>query len=317
MVASRSILRISSRPPSQVPSEAAQAYNSAGIDYQKYAEGPATDDFSFDARSAFADRRIWEIIDTRLKAFAKSGRQKLTVLDAGCGPGTWLRRVVARASELGIHQINARGFDISIEQIAIARARGSHLRSKLGLKCQFDHGDITHNLPYETDSIDLCLCLNGVLNHVNIAHHMVVARELARVTAGALIVNVRSTGSTPSIFVDDIEKAGAFTQDNDVDRLAIDLKDGRHIEFDLHLFRARELTALFEGPLVIANLIGLDLFHSRFRPDPRWNPVEGADCKEFYDDLAALERAHCANPDFIDHATHILIVAEPECLVED
>jgi SAM-dependent methyltransferase len=316
-VASRSILRIRTKPSSQPPNEAGQAYDSVGLNYLKYADGPASDDFNFVARSAYADRRIWDIIDARLKVFAKSGQQKLTVLDAGCGPGTWLRRVVMRATELGIRQIDARGFDISGEQIAIARARGSHVRSKFGLKCRFEHGDITNVLPHETDSIDLCLCLNGVLNHIDVAHHMAIAQELARVTSGTLIVNVRSTGSTPSIFVDELESAERFNQDNDFDRLAIDLKDGRHIEFDLHLFRASELTALFDGKLVITNLIGLDLFHSRFRPDPRWNPIEGADCKEFYADLAALERAHCANPDFIDHATHILMVAEPECLIED
>lgn len=315
-VASHSNLQFRLNPSASPKSEAAEAYDYAGVHYAAYADGAGEELFDFDRRYAFGDRRIWAAIDARLTMFARTGRNKLRVLDAGCGPGTWLRRIIARAKELGIQHVEARGFDISGEQVAIARMRAADVRSKLGVQCRFEHGDIMMPFAEATSSVDLCLCLNGVLNHVAVVHHAAIVAELARVTAGALIVNVRSAGSTPSIFVDAIENARDFRQDNINDRLAIDLIDGHHIEFGLHLFRASELTALFDGKIVISNLIGLDLFHSRFRPDPRWNTAEVAETEDFYRKLEALEQAHNANPAFIDHATHILLVAEPELIME-
>jgi SAM-dependent methyltransferase len=315
-VASQSVQHFTPKRIAAIGSDVASAYDEAGVDYLAYADGTARDLFDFDLRYAFADRRIWAVIDARLIAFARSGRETLTVLDAGCGPGTWLLRVIARAQELGIAKIDARGFDISGEQIAIARMRSADVRSKFDIRCRFKQGDIAEPFSEETASVDLCLCLNGVLNHVDVARHMAVAAELARVTAGALILNVRSAGSTPSIFIDAIENAEGYRQDNGANRLTFDLKDGRHIEFGLHLFRGRELEALFDTSMTVTNLVGLDLCHSRFRPDPRWNPTEGPECDQFYHDLEVLEHEHSANRDFIDHATHILMVAEPECLPE-
>src|SRR5271156_2888925 len=49
------------------------------------------------------------------------GHRTLSILDVGCGPGTWLRRTVLRARELGFTAIKARGVDISGEMIALAK----------------------------------------------------------------------------------------------------------------------------------------------------------------------------------------------------
>jgi hypothetical protein len=71
--------------------------------------------------------------------------------------------------------------------------------------------------------------------------------EVARVTSGHFITTVRPVGSTPTIFVDSIEKARHFKHDNSQDRCEIVLCDGRHIELSFHLFTASELLTIF-GP---------------------------------------------------------------------
>ena len=75
-----------------------------------------------------------------------------------------------------------------------------------------------------------------------------------------------------------------------------------------HLFRAEELQMLFM-PHVSGSLVrGLDLFHGRFRRDPRWNPdLPGADL--FDAQLDRLERFYAAEPGFIDRASHIMLTA--------
>ncbi|WP_182911974.1 class I SAM-dependent methyltransferase [Sphingomonas cavernae] len=315
-MASHSVLTLTSRRKSGVHAEIARAYDSAGVHYLTYADGPGRDLFDFGGRYSYGDRRIWTAIEARLVALAEAGCETLRVLDVGCGPGTWLRRVVARAWALGIPQIEARGFDISGEQIAIARMRANDLRDYAGLRLRFETADMTDPLPEATGSVDLCLCLNGVLNHVEMEHQPAVSAELARVTRGALLVSVRTVGSQPSIFVDHVERAITFRQDHRTNRLAIDLADGQHIEFSSHLFAAHELDMLFAPHIGITRLCGLDLFHSRFAPDPRWNPEEGAEADPFHADLEKLEHAYSTDPHFIDHATHLLMLAEPHSAAE-
>ncbi|MES2058553.1 MAG: class I SAM-dependent methyltransferase, partial [Pseudomonadota bacterium] len=299
-----------------VANDIAHAYDRAGARYLDYADGMAGDLFDFGGRYCYGDRRIWQAIEAKLVAFAEAGHRRLVVLDAGCGPGTWLRRVVTRAHLLGIPEICATGFDISGEQIAIARLQAGTLRQLPGVRLRFEERDLITPLVEEDGSVDLCLCLNGVLNHVSAADRVRVAAELARVTAGKLFVTVRTTGSQPSIFIDRVDAAADFRHDDRTDRLEIELRDGHHVEFDLHLFHASEVRSLFAPHIEITRLSGLDIFHSRFAPDPRWNPVEGAEDAAFHHDLELLEQTYAADPHFIDHATHVLMIAEPQQIME-
>ena len=90
----------------------AAIYNQAGDDYLAYADGDPTQPFAFDGMHAYADRRIWTLLETKLADLRASGASSVSLLDAGCGPGTWLRRLVVRARALGFTSITARGFDI-------------------------------------------------------------------------------------------------------------------------------------------------------------------------------------------------------------
>src|SRR6201985_250105 len=99
----------------------ADIYNRAGDHYAAYADGDPTQPFAFDGMHAYADRCVWALLDLKLAELRASGAIAVSFLDAGCGPGTWLRRLVIRARALGFTSITARGFDIAEAQIRRAR----------------------------------------------------------------------------------------------------------------------------------------------------------------------------------------------------
>ena len=286
--------------------EAATAYDAVGTGYRAYADGDVRRLFDFSSRYSFADREIWQRIDAILVELRAAGRLALTIVDAGCGPGTWLLRVVLRARALGFREVVAHGFDISPAMIDLAR-EGARGVAAEGTRLTFEVNDIRDGLERCSGApADLVLCLYGVLNHLPASRHGEVAAWLARATAGSLLVTARTIGSQPSIFVAGIEAARDFRQDNHQDRLSIDLLDGRHLEFSSHLFSASELTALFASAGELAEIVGLDLFHGRFSSDRRWNPPMDAD-RGFDDALVRLEHLCGSDPRFIDRAAHVLL----------
>lgn len=302
-------LKLSTEPDVDLsnPQEAARAYDAVGTGYRAYADGEGIQLFDFSGQYGFADREIWKRLDTTLVEMHASGRHAIRIVDAGCGPGTWLIRLVLRARDLGFTAIEAFGFDISSEMIELARASAAALSDdRIGIR--FEVGDVMTALHAEEDhSSDLTLCLYGVLNHLPVAALDRVAADLARITDGALFVTVRTAGSLPTIYVAPLHDAYSFHQDNQVHRLEIDLKDGRHIGFDSHLFSAAELECLFQSYIDVEELIGLDVFHGRFALNPHWNPdkIPG---EGFETQLERLEHFCASDPAFIDRAAHILLV---------
>jgi SAM-dependent methyltransferase len=288
--------------------DAGTAYNDAGDAYVAYADGDTTRLYAFDGHYAYCDRRLWEHLDELLVRRRKSGATSLTVLDAGCGPGTWLRRIVVRARALGFTNIDARGFDVAGNQVARARELSAQVARQEGVRLVFDVADLTDPLPEDDGSIDLCLCLYGVLTHVPIACVSKVIAEFARVTAGHFVATVRAAGSTPTVFVGELECARDFRQNHGTDRCMVELKDGRRIELNSHLYTATELRALVEQHFEIEELRGLDLFHTRFAPDRRWNPPSAEADAQFHKTLVRLEDDYARNPHFIDRAAHLLVI---------
>ena len=270
----------------------AAAYNQSGADYAAYADGDPTHLFAFRGLHAYADRRIWALLEAKLTELRATGASSIAILDAGCGPGTWLRRIVARAHALGFTSITARGFDVAGAQVQRARLLARNLSGISGVNVTFDVADLMGELPEADASVDLTLCLYSVLSHLPVASLPRISAEIARVTSGCFIATVRSVGSTPTILVDSIEKARRFRHDNGRDRFEIELSDGHHIEFGFHLFTASELRSYFSDLLDIEDLRGLDVFHNRFAPDPRWNPASLANDDRFSDELERLEEAY-------------------------
>ena len=85
-------------PHSPEPAQAlANAYDRAGHRYGLHADGDVRKLFAFDGKYAHGDRKTWDAIEIALRGLRASGKETLTVLDLGCGPGTRLRRTVTRA----------------------------------------------------------------------------------------------------------------------------------------------------------------------------------------------------------------------------
>jgi SAM-dependent methyltransferase len=292
----------------EATNDVAEIYNQAGDDYVSYADGDPSQPFAFDGMHAYADRCVWAVLETKLTDLRASGASSVRFLDAGCGPGTWLRRLVIRARALGFSSITARGFDIAQAQIQRARLAAQNLSSLPGVNLTFDVADLTDRLPEPDASVDMALCLYSALSHLPVASLTDISTEIARVTSGYFITTVRPIGSIPTAFVGSIEKVRRLKQDHVRDRCEIDLSDGRRIAFSFHQFTAVELQNYFASRFDIEDLRGLDLFHSRFMLDPRWNPLSPPADRQLAE-LDRLEKAYATDSEFMDRAAHLLLVA--------
>jgi SAM-dependent methyltransferase len=85
------------------------------------------------------------------------GASTLRVLDAGCGPSTWLNRVAAYVRRLGF-DIEAVGVDISAGQPEIARTRAESSNPR-------DSAQHSDPLPWPDRHFHIVLCNYAVLNH--------------------------------------------------------------------------------------------------------------------------------------------------------
>ena len=74
----------------------AVAYNQAGGDYVAYADGDPTHLFEFDGPHAYADRRLWTLLDTKLTDLHATGATSISILDAGGGGRRFSRSGDAR-----------------------------------------------------------------------------------------------------------------------------------------------------------------------------------------------------------------------------
>jgi SAM-dependent methyltransferase len=286
----------------------AKAYNQAGNDYVAYADGNPRQLFSFSGLHAYADRRVWSILEAKLHDLKAAGASSITLLDAGCGPGTWLRRLVTRALMLGFRRITARGFDVASAQIEIARVLARDLTSMPGVDLSFDVSDLESPMPEADASVDITLCLYSVLSHLRVTSLRGVARELGRVTRGHFISTVRSIGSTPTVFIDSLEKVRHLNLDHARDRCDIEFLDGRRLSLRFHLFTANELKTCLSEYFDTEDLCGLDLFHTRFSPDRRWNPSCDGLSRPVEADLEKLEEIYMRHGQFMDRATHLVFV---------
>ena len=172
----------------------------------------------------------------------RAGLKRLKVLDIGCGPGTWLRRVVVRARQIGFEEIIARGVDIAEAQLHRARLLSRGLCELKGVQLTYGYGDLRGEI--DAPQADICLCLYGVLNHVPVADLPDVMGRMAALTAGYFIATVRAIGSQPTVYVDEVSAARSFHQDNLSNRLDVEFANGRRASFQSHLFSRTELTRL-------------------------------------------------------------------------
>ena len=298
-------LRSSFAQPPAPLSDAARAYDTVAAAYLAHAEGKGSGLFEFGGAHAYSDRTLWERLDAMLVRMWAEGRRAIRILDAGCGPGTWLLRLAVRARDLGFTAIEGRGVDLAPAMIEMARSRlRLALDPHIGLR--FEVADLIDALDEEDEqSCDIVLCLNGVLNHLDKDQRRRAAAAMERACDGELFVTGYSVGGNPSIYLADAFDVRQFVQDNENDRLQIHLADGRCLELPSHLFEAREFAAMFSDRVRRLELAGLDLFHARFHGDPRYNP-NGLDHRQRDAELDRLEHLCETAPALIDSASQIL-----------
>jgi SAM-dependent methyltransferase len=241
-------------------------YDRAGERYRAYADGDVDKLYEFDGQYAYGDQEIWRILGNTLNKLRARGRRELSVLDLGCGPGTWLRRTVDWAAKMGFTRITARGVDLAEAQVRRARLLSQEVARHAGVSLRYEVGDIRERMPEPDCSVDICLCLYGVLNHLPADDLSTVLGEVARATKGRFVATFRAIGSTPTIYVDGVKAAKAYHQDNARGRLQVEFQNGAQTSFPSHLFSAAEIRALATPALEIEELSGLDLSMVASRP---------------------------------------------------
>lgn len=300
------------------PDTIAHAYDHVGVAYARYADGEAPDGpASAAAPSAHADTIVWQTLCKAIDELRDQGGSSLRILDAGCGPGTWLRRIAARAHGQGLG-VEAVGFDISAGQLAIARKRGESLlahsagpnRSKL----EFLEYDLSDPLPWPKGHFHVVLCNFAVLNHLPRAALPGAIGELCRVASHRVIATLRALASPPTACIVGTEEVRELREDCARGQLAIVLKDGTRHVLTFNLYSAGTLKALFASKATVLDLRAVDLFFSRFAPNANWTEIlvnRLAGRQEVMQRLRELEEPLCRLPGWIDHGTHVLIVARP------
>jgi SAM-dependent methyltransferase len=292
----------------------AGAYDHVGRGYADYADGAG--EAQVPSRFAHADTIVWRAIRAAIEARRAAGASSLRVLDAGCGPGTWIERVATHANRIGLG-LEVIGFDIARRQLAIAR---EHLRSwrpscpRLAARIDFLAHDLAQPLPWPDRHFDLVLCNYVVLNHLDKSSLPRALAELCRVASFRVIATLRALASPPTGCITGTERIREYHQDCQRGELRLVLKDGTDHVLTFNLYSAATLRALFEPLGSVLELRAIDLFLTRFASDPHWtaNHLEGLEGRrDVLRQLKAAEENLCRRPGWIDHGTHVLAVVRP------
>ena len=299
------------------PRAVASAYDHVGDEYGCYADGEGQEDSSEGpSRFAHADAIVWETIRNTIEQLRAAGVSTLRVLDAGCGPGTWIRRIAAYAHHVGIG-VDAIGVDISEGQLKIARKQAESFAARHPngrWKLEFLTHDLADPLPWPDGHFHVVTCNYIVLNHLPKSALPRVAEELCRVASDRVIATVRALASPPTGCIIGSERVREYHQDCGRGELKLILKDGTEHLLTLNLYSAETLKALFAPHATVVDLRAIDIFVSRFAPDANWtgnlvNCLTGR--QEVIRKLQETEEALCRQAGWVDHGTHVLIVAQP------
>ena len=295
---------------------AARAYDHVGDDYGSYADG---DNTSGEASSTFgryehADAIVWQELRALLNQLRQANISNVRVLDAGCGPGTWTTRIASYAREIGLGT-TVIGVDISTKQLAIARRNARSLAfsaSNRRFTIEFQECDLSKPLPWADRHFDLVLCNYTVLNHLAEESLPAAVKELCRVSSGNVIATLRSLGSPPTACIIGMEHVREYHHDNVEGELVVTLDDTSRHKIPFKMYTAQSLRAMFLPYADINELRAIDIFAGRFAADGNWTAalLRGSpERRMVLEQLEQLEEKLCRRPGWIDHGTHVLIVA--------
>lgn len=294
----------------------ASAYDHVGDSYTRYADGDAIEDPAESGnRFAHADTIVWQTLRQSFEELRQAGVTSLRVLDAGCGPGIWTRRIAEYAHRTGLG-VSVVGFDISKTQLEKARHQAACIatRRENGASIEFREQDLSQPLPWPDGHFHIVLCNYAVLNHLSKRALPQAIAELCRVATHRVIATVRAIGSTASACIIGTEQVQDYRHDPERGELALVLKDGSQHRLSFNVYPAAGLAAMFAGHAEMIECRALDLFLSRFAPDEKWTATVVGNLPERQKvllELKLLEDVLCRSPGWIDHGTHVLLVAEP------
>ena len=291
----------------------ARAYDQAGEAYGAYADGRAAH-YCSTSRFAHADNIVWDSLRKSIDELSEAGITTLRILDAGCGPGTWVRRVAAYARRMHL-SVDATGFDIAEGQLEIARR---HMDGATGASGNTRVRFLAHNLadplPWSNGAFHLVLCNYIVLNHLDRSALPGAIGELCRVANHRVIATLRAVASPVTACIIGTEHVSQYHHDRHNGELRLVLKDGSEHVLTLNLYSAERLKALFGTRATIVDLRAVDLFLSRFALDENWTAQLASALpgrSQVLRSLRVAEEQLCREPAWLDHGTHILLVARP------
>jgi SAM-dependent methyltransferase len=295
----------------------ASAYDHVGDAYSRYADGDAIDDPSqSDNRFAHADTIVWDTLRRSMEALREAGVSEARILDAGCGPGIWSKRIADYARRTGL-RVSVIGFDISKTQLEKARQHAACVaaRNGSGADLRFMELDLSEPLPWPDGYFHIVLCNYAVLNHLAKRVLPMAVSELCRVSTERVIATVRALGSSASACIIGTEQVQEYRHDPERGQLALVLKDGTQHRLSFNVYSAEALSSLFAPHAEIVDLRAIDLFLSRFAPDEKWTASLVSDLPgrpAMLEKLKELEDALCRSPGWIDHGTHVLLIVQPK-----
>ena len=296
------------------PCATAWAYDQVGEAYGAYADGRATDEGCSTSRFAHADSIVWDSIRKTIDELRERRITRLRVLDAGCGPGTWVGRMVAYARGVNL-AIDATGFDIAEGQLEIARRRMAWATgASADTRVRFFTHNLADPLPWSDGEFHIVLCNYIVLNHLDRSALPAAIDELCRVANHHVIATLRAVASPVTACIIGTEHVSRYHHDRRSGELRLVLKDGSEHALTLNLYSAERLKALFGARAIIKDLRAVDLFLSRFALDENWtahlaSALPGRN--QVLRSLREVEEQLCREPAWLDHGTHVLVVAQP------
>jgi SAM-dependent methyltransferase len=295
----------------------ASAYDHVGDAYSRYADGDGANELSAsDNRFAHADTIVWDALRRAMDALREAGVAEARILDAGCGPGIWSKRIADYARRTGLH-VSIIGFDISTTQLEKARQHAACAAADkgTGTDIRFMELDLSEPLPWPDGHFLIVFCNYAVLNHIPKRALPTAIAELCRVSTERVIATVRALGSSASACIIGTEQVQEYRHDPERGQLALVLKDGTQHRLSFNVYSAEALSALFAPHAEIVDVRAIDLFLSRFAPDEKWTaslvnelPARPA----MLEKLKELEDVLCRSPGWIDHGTHVLVIVEPK-----
>ncbi len=301
----------------------ARSYNHVGHDYGQYADGGAVSGQSTSAHSRYeqGDAIVWQEVRQSLDELRRQNVSDVRVLDAGCGPGTWTRKIAGYAQEIGLG-IRIVGVDISTTQLDIAREeqRRARVRSNATTSSvEFQECDLSKPLPWAGGFFNLVLCNYTVLNHVAEDALPATISELCRVSSGNVIATLRAIGSAPTACIIGMEHVREYLYDDDDGELRVTLDDASRHRLIFKMYTAEALGAMFALHAEIRELRAIDIFAGRFADDRKWTSAllqRLPQRRALLDKLEKLEEELCRQPGWIDHGTHVLIVARSKSVAK-